>query len=64
MVHCPVCHITVAPHDPERVQVELEVFHRSCLQKQRKETHHPDGTRKERQPKQMFFRFNVAQTVH
>ncbi len=30
---CPVCHITVAPFDPERVQKELYVYHRPCLRK-------------------------------
>lgn len=30
---CPVCHITVAPFDPERIQKELHVYHRPCLRK-------------------------------
>ena len=36
-VHCPVCHVAVAPFDPERVQKDLGVFHRACLQKVRKQ---------------------------
>ncbi len=30
-VHCPVCHLAVAPFDPERVQKNLHVYHRPCL---------------------------------
>ena len=30
-VHCPVCHLAVAPFDPERVHKELGVYHRPCL---------------------------------
>ena len=31
LVHCPVCHLAVAPFDPERVQKDLYVYHRPCL---------------------------------
>jgi|GEM_PF-3674514 len=34
---CPVCHITVAPFDPERVQKDLCVYHRPCLRKKQAE---------------------------
>ncbi|MCL5667354.1 MAG: hypothetical protein M1383_06315 [Patescibacteria group bacterium] len=34
MTHCHVCHLTVAPFDPERVQKGIHVYHRPCLRKQ------------------------------
>lgn len=39
MAHCPVCRLTVAPYDPERVQVGLEVFHRGCRRSAQRKEH-------------------------
>ena len=45
--HCPVCHITVAPYDPEKVTVRKTVYHRNCLKKAKK------------QNKQCYNKFNM-----
>lgn len=42
MTKCTLCHLTVAPYDPERRQVGLDVYHGSCLKEVRRreeETH-------------------------
>lgn len=34
---CHNANVQIAPFDPERVQRNLEIFHRGCLTKQREE---------------------------
>jgi len=34
-VYCRICHLVVAPQDPERIQRGLEVMHALCYRKVR-----------------------------
>jgi hypothetical protein len=64
-MHCPVCHIVVAPHDPERVEKGDQVYHRGCLRKQQpKQIPLQLNCRAVQAPKQKYFRFVVAQMIH
>lgn len=31
MTYCPRCHISIAPHDPDRVEKDGQAFHKRCL---------------------------------
>lgn len=49
-VYCPECHQTVAKFDPERVQVELSVYHRHCLKQKNNRLNCHIGYTSHRQP--------------
>lgn len=34
---CPRCHASVARFDPERVQIDIDVYHGPCLRAMRRE---------------------------
>jgi len=58
---CPVCHIAVAPHDPEKKVRNGQTFHGGCLNPNRGATQQRVVVAvKERQPRQTYFRFPAA----
>ena len=61
-MHCPKCHILVAPNDPERVVRGEQVFHGKCLQEKPRQI----SMRLAGKPvqKQRYFRFVAAQMIH
>ncbi len=58
---CPKCHLEVASHDPQRVQVGIDLFHRPCLVKLRAEE---DELQRVPNQKPRTVRFPCGLTVH
>lgn len=61
--HCPKCSLRVAPSDPERVQVGIELYHQPCLAKVRQEKEQQQR-QQPKDAKQRYFRFRYGLTVH
>lgn len=64
IMSCPVCHITVAPFDREKVVVRQTEYHGSCFKKLASTRSNEQTTFVQKKPKQRFIRFHAGLSVH